>query len=192
DYSYTRMENVITFPAGRFENSGVRDIHSVEALAKLVFYGDHELWLGYYFVDVVDSEEGRLRNLANHILNAGGRLSFLDGRLQLSSVLTVRGSMEDLNRTADQATSGGGPIQFEDATWVSATGLEVTEIPTTALLRFGIEGRRIFDFLDIGAWVYNALDVRYSDPDLFFDDRVMSQPQPREGLSFFTEMTVRW
>ncbi len=190
DYSYTRMENVIAFPAGRFVNSGDRDIHSVEALTKAAFYGGHELWLSYYFVDVVDSEVGRLRNIANHVLNAGGRLSLFGGKLNLMSVVTVRGSMTDLNRSTD--TSYPAPFTPPGTLWVAPTDIEVTTIPTTTLLRVGVDGRDLWGFLDVGAWVYNVLDVRYSDADLFFDDRVTSQPQPREGFSFFAEVGVRW
>ena len=192
DYSYTRMEGVITFPAGRFENSGDRDIHSVELLTKLQFVGDHELWLSYYFVDVVDSEIGRLRNIANHTLNAGGRVSFFDGHLRLSTVLTLRGSMEDLNRTPSEPAPGPPLLALPGTQWVQATGVEVTNVPTAALLRFGIEGRRIFGAWDISAWVYNALNTGYTDPDYFFDDRIMARPQAKPGVSFFVETGVRW
>ncbi len=192
DYSFTRMENVIVSPGGRFVNSGLRDIHSVELLGKLHFYGDHELWLSYYFVDVVDSDLGRLRNIANHIINAGARASLFGGHLQLMSVLTVRGSMEDLNRTQDSPLPGLGPVEIAGASWVGPTGLEVTEIPTAILLRVGVEARDLWNVVDVGAWVYNVLDVQYSDPDFFFDDRIMTRPQPKPGLSFFLQGAVRW
>jgi outer membrane receptor protein involved in Fe transport len=193
DYSYSRMTGIITFPAGEYENSGDRDVHSVELLSKLAFYGDHELWTSYYFVDVVDSDTGRVRNIANHILNAGARVSFFDSHLQLSSVLTWRGSMEDLNRTPSLPWPGP-PFSLTDTKFVqvAATGIEVTKIPSAVLLRFGVAGRRLFGRWDISAWVYNALDTQYSDPDFFFDDRIMSRPQPKPGLSFFVETGVQW
>lgn len=191
DYSFTRMENVISFPAGRFVNSGKRDIHSVELLSKLHFYGDHELWLAYYFVDVVDSELGRLRNIPNHILNLGGRLSFFDGKLHVSTLLTIRGSMEDLNRTTDIA-SPAPLFSIPSAVEVNATGMEVTRIDTAYLWRIGVEGRNLFGVWSLGGWLYNALNNEYSDADFFFDDRIMSRPQPKPGLSFFVETSLRW
>ena len=194
DYSYTRMNNVVSFPAGRYVNSGARDIHGVGLTGKLHFYGDHELWLSYSFVDVVDSEIGRLRNIANHVINAGGRLSFFQGRLRLATVLTVRGTMEDLNRTTLAPTPASGILgaAVPDAVEVLSTGLEVTEIPTAVLWRLGIEGRKLFGVWGVGAWVYNVLDDRYSDADFFFDDRIMSRPQPKPGLAFFVETGVEW
>jgi outer membrane receptor protein involved in Fe transport len=75
---------------------------------------------------------------------------------------------------------------------VAATGIEVTKIPAAVLLRFGVAGRRLFGQWDISAWVYNALDTQYSDPDFFFDDRIMSRPQPKPGLSFFVATGVQW
>ncbi|HIA02836.1 MAG TPA: hypothetical protein EYN66_13160 [Myxococcales bacterium] len=193
DYSFSRLTGMITFPAGEYENSGGRNVHSVELLSKLAFYGDHELWTSYYFVDVVDSDTGRLRNIANHILNAGARLSFLDSHLQLSSVLTWRGSMEDLNRTPLLPWTGP-PFALDNSNLVqvAATGIEVTEIPSAVLLRLGISGRKLFGRWDISAWVYNALNTQYSDADFFFDDRITSRPQPKPGMSFFVETGVQW
>ena len=46
-----------------------------------------------------------------------------------------------------------------DALAVPATGLEVTQLDGVPLLRLGIEGRRLFDVLDLTLWVYNALDT---------------------------------
>ena len=192
DYSYTRMSGVITFPAGRFRNASDRDIHAVELLTRLSFYGGHEIWLGYHFVDVVDSEEGRLRNIANHVFNAGGRLSFFGGRLLLTTMLTLRGTMEDLNRTPNKPVPGGGPFVLDQAVFVAPTGLEVTEIPRVWLLRIGVEGRRLFGHLDVGAWVYNVLNQTWYDPDLYFDDRIVTRPQPKPGVSFFMEARVHF
>ena len=190
DYAYTRMENVIAFPAGRYENTGIRDIHTVELLTKLVFKQGHELWMSYYFVDVIDSEVGRLRNIANHIFNAGGRATFFDQRLQFMAGLTVRGEMEDLNRSG--LLPARPLFEVPGAAWVDPTGLEVTRIPAAALLRLGVEGRNLFGMWDIGAWVYNAFDVDASDPDFFFDDRIVARPQAKPGMSFFVETGVRW
>jgi outer membrane receptor protein involved in Fe transport len=192
DYAYTRMNAVITNVGGRYENSGDRDIHSAEFLGNLRFRGDHELWLSYYFVDVVDSKIGRLRNIANHILNAGGQLSFFDERLVFASVLTLRGAMEDLNRAASLGNPVGSLIPVPGSTSVTPTGIVVTKVNPVALLRVGVGSRKLFGFLDVDAWVYNALNVQYSDPDLFFDDRIMTDTQPKPRLSFVLEASAQW
>ena len=187
-YSYTRMDGVISQSTGRFENSAVRDIHSIEFLTRLRFSGAHELYLSYGFVDVIDSEFGRLRNIANHVVNAGGHVGLFDGKFHIAAALTWRGSMDDLNRTVYSAVSQdlGGTIA------VPATGLEVTRIASAPLLRFGLEGRRLLDVLDIAVWVYNALDTKWSDADLYFDGRIQPRPQPKPRVSFWAEARVHW
>lgn len=62
---------MIIFLVGEYENSGDCDVYFVELLSKLVFYGDYELWISYYFVDVVDLDTGCVRNIVNHIFNVG-------------------------------------------------------------------------------------------------------------------------
>ena len=187
-YSYTRMDGVISQASGRFENAALRDIHSVELLTRLRFTGSHELFLSYAYVDVYDSEFGRLRNIANHVLNAGGHVALFEGHLHLGAVLTWRGAMEDLNRTrgSDVVENFGGTIA------VPSTGLEVTRIPSAPLLRFGVEGRRILDVLDLALWVYNALDTEWSDADLYFDGRIQPRPQPKPRISVWAEARIHW
>jgi outer membrane receptor protein involved in Fe transport len=192
NYSYTRMTGIITNVAGRFKNSGDRDINSLELLTKLNFFGGHELWLSYSFVDVVDSEIGSLRNIANHMFNVGGMVRLFDDRLRLSTVFTLRGALEDLNRPASRGFSIGSALTTVEATAVAPTGVVVTKMNPVALLRVGIGAPRLFGFLDLDTWVYNTLNVRYGDPDYFFDDRVASQPQPKPGISFFVEASARW
>ena len=187
-YSYTNMNGVISQATGRYENAAARDIHSVEFLTRLRFRGSHELFMSYGFVDVVDSELGRLRNIANHVINAGGHVGFFDGRLHLAAVFTWRGAMEDLNRSRDSDLVE----PLGDALAVPATGLEVTQLDGVPLLRLGIEGRRLFDVLDLTLWVYNALDTEWSDADLYFDGRVQSRPQPKPRISFWAEARVHW
>ena len=179
---------MISQATGRYENAAARDIHSVEFLSRLRFQGSHELFLSYGFVDVVDSELGRLRNIANHVINAGGHVGFFDGRLHVAAVFTWRGAMEDLNRTTGtELVESLGPSLA-----VPATGLEVTQIDGIPLLRLGIEGRRLFDMLDLSFWVYNALDTDWQDADLYFDGRVQSRPQPKPRISFWAEARVHW
>ena len=96
--------------------------------------------------------------------------------------------MEDLNRSRDSDLVE----PLGDALAVPATGLEVTQLDGVPLLRFGIEGRRLFDVLDLTLWVYNALDTEWSDADLYFDGRVQSRPQPKPRISFWAEARVHW
>ena len=112
--------------------------------------------------------------------------------LTISSLITVRGGMEDLNRAAALGNPIGSLIPVNGATSVMPTGIVVTQVKPVSLLRTGIGSRNLFGFLDVNAWVYNALNLQYGDPDFFYDDRIMTDTQPKPQLSFIMEATARW
>ncbi|PIE19886.1 MAG: hypothetical protein CSA66_01930, partial [Proteobacteria bacterium] len=214
--SYTLMDNLIGRPGGRFENSEDRQIASAEAFARLRLQAGHELWATYTFTKVFDDNVagGELDNFSQHIVNAGGRLSFLDDRIELMGLLTVKSSMVDPNRPplvdatrpdysqrcSDVLASGvasDDPLRsicafpsMSDAVIVYP-GFTVREtIGPLALLDVGVRFKNLWRDLTLGLFVYNALDARYYEADLFGDARVLSRPQPKPGMSFFGQLSI--
>ncbi|MCA9546524.1 MAG: TonB-dependent receptor, partial [Myxococcales bacterium] len=187
DYAYSVLSDLVRNVGGRFANSGDRGIHSVEFLVRSEFKGEHELWLGGHHVRAEDSIIGPVRNFPNWVFMGGGRLSLLDGLLELSALATFVGPQEDLNRAADV----GGQVAGFAAS--NASHIEVDRVDPYLLLRLGVRLVGLWrDRIDVSAFVYNAADVRRVDPDFFFDDRVQSRPQPREGFSALGRVGVRF
>ncbi len=187
DYAYTLLTDVIRNVNGQFANSGERGIHSVEFFARADFRGDHELWFGGHFTHAEDSVFGPVRNFPNWVFTGGGRVLLFDKYLELSTVFTWVGPQEDINRAAD----GGVPLLGFNA--VDAVDVEVNRIDPYLLLNAGFRVLRLWeDRLEISAFAYNLLGQRRYDPDFFFDDRVISRPQPRETWSAFGQATVRF
>ena len=50
----------------------------------------------------------------------------------------------------------------------------------------------IYDTFTVSAFWYNALDEKWSDPDLFFDDRVATQSQPKPRWSAFAQVEAKF
>lgn len=188
DYGYTILSDLIRNSGGTFSNAGEREIHSVEFLARADFTGGHELWFGGHFIRSEDSVVGPIRNFPNWKLTGGARVEAWKRYLELSTLLTWVSPQEDLNRTA----ASGAPFG-NVGNQVGAADVEVTEVADYLLVRFGVRGKNIWDDrLELSAFVYNALNAEVRDPDFFFDDRVLSRPQPRPGWSAFGQATVRF
>lgn len=189
DYAYTVLTDVIRNVGGAFANSGEREIHSAELYARLDFTGRHELWLGGHFIRAEDSQFGPIRNFPNVALTGGARVRVV-GPLELSGLAMWYGPQEDANRPpGDQTFPPGTDSGLYTA---DAADIAVERIDSTLTLRFGARLLDLWDTLDVEAFVYNALDVRRQDPDFFFDDRVLSRPQPRGGWSAFGQARVRF
>lgn len=190
DYAYTLLSHLVRNEGGRFVNAGEREIHSVEVLGRADFQGEHELWLGGHYVRAEDSVLGPIRNFANVVLMGGGKVQIIDRHLALTTVFTWTGPQEDLNR-APRAGSPAAP--GSDLLVVDASDIVVDRVDPYLLLRVGVMVTNLWDDrLDLDAFVYNALDQRYEDPDYFFDDRVQSRPQPRGGISAFGQARLRF
>jgi outer membrane receptor protein involved in Fe transport len=187
DYGYSVLSDLVRNVGGRFGNSGQRDIHSVEFLVRADFAGDHGLWIGGHHMRAEDSVFGPVRNFPNWVFTSGGHLSLLSGHLELSALATLIGPQEDANRAADTGAQLAG---FDAA---DATDIEVDRVDAYVLLRLGVRVQKLWhDRLWISAFVYNAASPARTDPDFFFDDRVTSRPQPREGWSALGQLGVRW
>lgn len=187
DYAYTVLSDVIRNVGGQFANSGQREIHSAEMFARAEFDAGHELWFGGHYIKAEDSVFGPVRNFPELAFTGGARVRVV-GPLELSGLAMWYGAQEDFNRPASaiEFPAGSGFAQAD------ASDVEVEYIEPTLTLRFGARLVELFDDrIDISAFVYNALDVRRSDPDFFFDDRVISRPQPRPGWSAFGQIRAR-
>lgn len=213
--AYTVLDNVIGRPAGEYQNSEAREIVTAEAAARLRFDAGHELWANYAFTKVFDdgAPGGELRNFSQHIANLGGKLSFLEDRIELDAVLTFKSGMQDQNRPAvydpdrpDYSLScaailaGALPeshplrraCQFptlSDGIWVFPGSSVTEEIQPLVLLDVGVRFKNIWRDLTLSLFFNNVLDHRAFEPDFFNDPRVISRPQPKPGMSFFGQVS---
>jgi outer membrane receptor protein involved in Fe transport len=214
--AYTRLDNVIGRPAGVYQNSESRDIATAEAAARLRFEDGHELWANYAYTKVFDDGAvgDELRNFAGHIANFGVKFAFLDERIELDGVLTLKSGMRDLNRppvvdperpdyslSCASIVAGALPADhplrracgfatLADGVWVFP-GLAVEEqLRPLALLDLGIRFKDIWRDLTVAFFMHNVLDHRYFEPDFFEDARVISRPQPKPGMSFFGQISL--
>ncbi len=185
--AFTLLDDALTRRAGRYDTSD-RHVGSVELAASLELRGGASAFAAYTFLRAHDQTLGRMRNVPEHLAALGGRWSGWRGLFGVSSTLTMRGAVEDLNRanTLDDGLSNAVGDE------VLATELEVTELPVAWLWRLGVESRGLFGALDLAFWVDDLLDSRPADPDLDFDDRIFARPQPRSGRSFWAEARVSW
>ena len=188
DYGVSLLDDVIVLEQGRFTNSGRRLIHSTEALGRLELRGGHEIWAAHSFVDVEDSELGTIRNIANHTVNVGGRAMLLADRWELSSLLTWIGPREDRNRAVDP-TRDSFASPFVP---VTPTDVVIERLEPVWLLRVGTRVLDIYDTVTLGVFGYNVLNQQWSDPDLFFDDRIMTRPFPKPRWSVFGQAEARF
>lgn len=187
DYAYTVLSDVIRNVGGQFANSGERQIHSAEVFTRVEFDGDHELWFGGHFIKAEDSVFGPVRNFPELAFTGGARVRVV-GPLELSGLAMWYGAQEDFNRPpgAGEFPPGSGYRQAD------ASDAVVEYIEPSLTLRFGARVVEVFDErVDVSLFVYNALDERRQDPDFFFDDRVISRPQPRPGWSAFAQVRAR-
>lgn len=213
--SLTLMNNVIVNSGGRFANSGDQRIWAAEGFARLRFQAGHELWANYSFTKVLDDTAagGELRNFAQHMVNVGGKVGFLDDHIELTGLMTWKGAMVDPNRPplvdpsrpdysvscADLLASGTSAADpraavcsfpsMQQGVWVmSGTSVRET-IEPVVLLDLGVRFKNIWRDLTVAVFVHNVLDARYHEPDLFNDARVLSRPQPKPGMSFFGQVS---
>lgn len=184
DYSYTLLNDLVISDAGTFKNQGNRFIHSIEFSGRLNFVGNHELWLTYYFVDVLDNENGPVRNIPNHTLSTGFKINLYKKYLELNSLVTIRGAMEDANRFG--ATGEIDPTYFPTNTVHRslASHVSVDKINAVALGRAGMRVKNLWDMLELNVYFYNMFDRTYYDPDITFDAQVFNIPQPKPRWSF--------
>ncbi len=201
DYSYTRLQDLIQISGGRYQNSGDRGIHSAEFLGKLYVQGGHRFELGYTWLRVDTADKGRFRQMPEHWFNFLGVFNLIDDKLSASTNLRVLGAHEDANRmiehrdlhycTAIEQNEGscmdGDVINTHDTTAPYTRSLPselvMDRIPAVAELSFGVTWLPMAS-MAITAEVFNALNGRFYQPDLFgdYEPRLEFQPNPYEDL----------
>ncbi|MEL6180803.1 MAG: TonB-dependent receptor, partial [Myxococcota bacterium] len=188
DYALSLLDDVIEVQQGRFFNSGQRLIHSTEAFGRLELRGGHEIWAAHAFVHVEDSEAGTIRNIANHTVNVGAKAMLLPNRWELSGLVTWIGEREDRNRAVDPDRE-----PFADPfVPVYPTDVVIDRLEPVWLLRVGTRVLDLYDTFTVGVYGYNVLDQNWSQPDLFFDGRLMNRPFPQPRWSVFGQVEARF
>ncbi len=214
--AYTLLDNVIGRPAGVYQNSESRDIVTAEAAMRLRFEAGHEFTANYAYTRVFDDGAvgGELRNFAAHIANFSAKFSFLDDRIELDALLTLKSGMRDLNRppvvdpsrpdyslTCEAIVAGALPADhplrracgfstLSEGVWVFPGWAVQEQIQPLALLDVGVRFKNIWRDLTLAFFAHNVLDHRYFEPDFFEDARVISRPQPKPGMSFFGQLSL--
>jgi outer membrane receptor protein involved in Fe transport len=162
DYSYTVLDNYISFIAGRYANTARRGIHSAELLAKLYLRGGHRVELGYTFNKIDTDDKGTFGSMPNHWFSLSSVNPLVAGRLELATVLHVYGAFEDPNRRVEARglTAGmdGVPSGVDNAETVHVYPTEtvIDRAPPSAEIQVGLRLRALEDKLMIQATIYDA------------------------------------
>lgn len=209
DYSYTRIQNLIQIAGGRYDNTADRGIHSVEFLGKLYVQGGHRFELGYTWLNVATADRGTQRVLPENWFNLLGVFNVVDDKLQASTNLRVMGAYEDANRLVEHrdvhyctpqeqemsVCMPGDIVHVANEPWVTTnpTDLVLDRIPPMADLTLGLTWLPT-STLRLDATVWNALNGRYYQPDLFFDyePRLEMMPNPYEDLRAYLTATYTY
>jgi len=196
DYALTQLDAIIVQQGGIYTNSGQRLTNSVEVFGRLELKGGHEAWLGYYFVDADDAATGKLRQIANNVVNVGAKGMILENRWEVSTLLTWIGPREDRNRFVDPTRD---PFFVDCPTAgarscipVNPTDVFYEFIDPVWLLRVGTRVLDLYDTFTLSAFGYNVLNKGYFEPNLFDDDRILTRPQAKPGWSFFVQGEARF
>lgn len=216
DYSYTTLENFITFVGGRYANVGDRGIHSAEFLAKLYLKGDHRIELGYTWLQIDMADKGAFDSVPEHWFNVGGVVSLVPGTLEATGIVRVLGAFEDPNRRVEYRDlefdcslsqfDGDGnvvgpclpgyadPSNREQTVGVQPHEVVVDRIPPAAELQIGVRYRGMGDRLTVQATAYNALNATHYQPDAFDDmqPRLEILPHNYEAFRFFASATYNY
>lgn len=208
DYSYTRVQNLIQVVGGRYLNTADRGINSVEFLGKLYIQGGHRLELAYTYLAINTADAGEFRAMPEHWFNLFAAFNVIDDKLSASTNLRVLGAMEDANRIVehrnihyctaaeidDSLCMEGEIINPADpnVSYLATlpTDLVMDRIPPTAELSFGLTWLPS-EKLEIDLAVFNALNGRFYQPDVFFnyEPRLEFQPNPYEDFRAYLGAT---
>ncbi len=208
DYSYTTLENFITFVGGRYSNVGDRGIHSAEFLAKLYLKGDHRVELGWTWVDIATADKGSFYSMPEHWFNVAGVATMVPDKFQVIGLLKIYGAMEDPNRrveardlqfepmygSADPGQCYGCPgVATPQTVIVEPYELVVDRLPPAAELQIGF---RWFptEKLQVQATAYNTFNNKHYSLDAFNDwaPRLEILPHEYEAFRFFASATYNF
>ncbi len=210
DASYTRIQNLIQIVGGRYQNTADRGIASVEFLGKLYIQGGHRIELGYTYMNINTADKGEFKAIPEHWFNLLGVYNVVDDKLRAFSNLRVLGAMEDANRLVEhrdlhycsEAENAASMCALGDVLRGMAvvgsvrslpSEVVMDRIPASAELSMGATYTPS-EKLEITAEVFNALNGRYYQPDLFYDfePRLEFLPNPREDLRVFVGANYKY
>jgi outer membrane receptor protein involved in Fe transport len=200
NYSYSVLQNLIQLDRGRYENVDDRGIHSAELLSKLYISGGHRVELSYTWLRIHTRDKGVLKTLPEHWFNLGGVFQ-VSSNLLASTNLRVLGSMEDPNRLIEYRGHAWDEFGYPTNTMTGAHEYIVSEphqvvmdrIPASAELTAGLTWLPSRTFR-LEAWVYNALNARNYQPDVFgdYEPRLEFFMNPYEDFRFIVKSTVNY
>ncbi len=206
DYSYTKLNNFITFPTGRYQNTGDRGIHSGEFLGKLYLKGGHRLELGWTWVQQATDDVGGYRAHPEHWFNLSS-VNRLGGNLELATVVRVYGAHEDPNRRVEARglsfDADGHAIDHLDpenpgsmnllagSVDVKASEVVVDRLPSTAELQIGVRYTLLEKKLVLQVTAYNAFNAARYAVDSFnaYQPRLEFGPAFMESFRAFASAT---
>jgi outer membrane receptor protein involved in Fe transport len=187
DYSYSRISDLIIRPTMVDVNAGERTAHSVEFAMFLEGMKGWNFWLNYYFLDLVDQDSGPVRNVARQKLNLGGALKLFGGKLELTTVLSLIGPTDDINRKFDGEKASLLPGAYSS----TPAMLRLDHYPWLPLWRVGAWVKNVVPKVDFSLFVDNLLDIRYQIPDSDWQARQAPMPIPMPGISFMLSAWVK-
>ncbi|MBI5482062.1 MAG: TonB-dependent receptor [Deltaproteobacteria bacterium] len=190
DYSFSRISNLIIRPTMVAENAGERTANSVEFAMFLEGVKGWNFWLNYYFLDLVDAQTGPVRNVARQKVNLGGAVKLFGGKLELSTVLSLVGPRDDLNRSF-VADAAHATLSFPGGYVTTPAMIRIDHYPWLPLWRVGAWVRNVVPRVDFSLFVDNLLDVRYAVPDPDWQARQGPMPIPMPGLTFMASAWVK-
>ena len=183
DYSFSRISNLIVRPQLIAINAGERVANSVEFAMFLEGMKGWNVWLNYYFLDLVDADTGPVRNVARQKVNVGGAIKLFGGKLELSTVLSLVGPRDDLNREF-LTDAAHATLSFPGGYITTPAMVRIDHMGWLPLWRVGAWVRNVVPKVDFSLFVDNLLDVRYSIPDAEWQARQAPMPIPMPGLTF--------
>ncbi len=201
DYSYTVLNNYISFIAGRYANTGQRGIHSAEVLAKLYVQGGHRFEMGYTYNRIEMSDKGAFHAIPNNWFSLGAVNQVVPGRLELSTVLRVYGAFEDPNRRIearglmyDSATGAAYPTDPTQAVSSKANEAVIDRIPPAGEVQVGMRLHATDDTWQVQGTLYNAFsNERFAyDNSNDLEPRLEIVPSTFEAFRFFVSATYRY
>jgi outer membrane receptor protein involved in Fe transport len=207
DYSYTWINNLIQVVNGSFHNAAEVGIHEVELLTELALKKGHRFALGYTFLDIANSDLGKIRTVPNQWLTARVLVNLWNQQLFVSSNLHLRASAEDPNKypANKSAPANIGDVELDPNgnvvpkavdTWVAwPTDVVLDRVPPMALWNAGVRFRFKDPQVELAADVYNILGGRLWDSEQQFDPAAYLEITPvpwSPGTSFFLNASYRY
>jgi outer membrane receptor protein involved in Fe transport len=202
DYAYTWVTDLINVLNGTYSNVSDIGIHSAEFLADLDLRTGHSFGLSYTFLDMADTQRGKIRTVPNQWLTARVLLNLWNRQLYLSSNLHIRGSAEDPNKYPAIPSSpvylgdvdaNGRPVQVP--TWTArVTDITMDRMPPVAIWNAGLRYRFKKPHLLLAFDAYNILNGQFWDSETGYDQSAYLEftPSPFEKFSFFTSATYSY